>query len=295
MATNVSGISAAREPARRPGAGAVQPALSSTHEMAVASMLRDVAPVMDAVSGRSPSSGMDPKLQPDSQRAPGQRNEARRIVPSAVLPKPVPGGRSMAERIGRKRAQNMSRSLEVMLRSTLAYGAAARSYNMLARSKGPSVFAEAAKIARRTGQTEQQVLAKAMDLRNADPSLKDLRAGLEKLSSDPELELNRQAMREMGRRFADRADKVERFISWAATTNASPEHVHNAGLVLREVIARDITPQVSALPMLDAQAPSMRPDGVMTGFSAGSAQLNKRLDAVVQQLSEDAKEGLIRK
>ena len=287
-ATNAAELKAAQ--ALPAGLALMNDNVAQDYHSELAALMAQIDPAVNEAMGLG---SLEPKLEPDSQRDSKGKENVRK---TEVVPANVTLGQnisavlsSFANRVQHKRAQNVSSAVRTMFAATVAYEMSAKAYNSVARARAPALFGEVAALAKKTGKTEQQVLARAMDTRiqDPDPDLKSIRSGLKTLSSDPDLIYRRQQMNEMARQFENRSGQIAK---WAARveagqTQAKPEQVANAINSLHEVLNNNIASRVASLPGLDAQMPSANPGGALSRFATGLADLGKRIQDFIHRLT----------
>lgn len=266
--------------------GNLPPDLAREMESDLSDVGQAINEAMGLSAGRQ-DAGTDPKAQPDSQRVPDQAEEAKQQQAP-----PAPGSLailigSIGQRIQRKRAQNMSLAVQTMFRATVAYESSAKAYNDLARARAPGLYRDVADMARKTGQTERQVLANAMNTAIKDPALEPIRASMKRIAEDPEMVNRRREIHEIARRFEDRADQFGRSLA-KLDVGSNPDRatqVGDAANRLRAVVDTKLGERVAKLPELDAQVPSLKPDAPLGRFKSGMEDLAKKMEELMQRIN----------
>ena len=232
--------------------------------------------------------GTSPVLQPDSQSDPGKRSFERRSEPVPAVPGVLPAG-GFAARVGRKRASRSAAAVRVMVAAAGAYSAAALSYNMVARAKAPDLYAEIARIARRTGSTERKVVERIRDMDDtSDPDIVALRPRMAALAAEPEMQSRMDEMAEIERRFSSRAASVTAAIRKIDAAGATGGAV-NSAKALEASVGTVLGGRFSALPALDAGRPAAAAQAGSTSplgrMGAALADMSGRLHAMGEDLS----------
>ena len=289
MAASPAGTQVGVDIARRAPAVAAGPGAPSADDLLVAGFMEEVGPAIDSIVGYPHPAGTSPLAQPDSQRAPVQKASLRKSDTAAVMgtsPSPAPAYQEgMLGRIRRRRVGQMSKALQEMFRSTLAYDRSVLAYNDLARTRAPALFAQVARMARESGLSENQVLDKVRDLRIADPALGSLRSGMARLAQDPSLAQQQAEMAELARCFQERSGKVQSFLAYAASGRGDPQSVAHGAATLRAAVDRELTPRVAALATADVAPPGAAPSPMRAAFSAGVDQMAGKIEALLDQLA----------
>jgi hypothetical protein len=164
------------------------------------------------------------ELTPELDRALGLPPGATSALSSPAVAVPVvpepPGGEhrkpvlapanspraAWARRIALKRGQKMIAAVETMVASFSAYEAAVKRYSAALETKAAGGYADAARLAKATGQTKEQVVARVMDLSDRDPSLAPLRTAFSSALEDQEVEDAHRAIFSSSCGFRNAAD-----------------------------------------------------------------------------------------